>query len=710
MTNEVRTFRLPLGEREIIVETGRLAEQAGCAVTVRSGDTVVLVTATMSKSPREGIDFFPLLVDYEEKMYAVGRVPGSFLRREGRASENAILSGRLIDRSIRPLFPSTFRNDVQVVAYVLSSDQAVQPDVLAMVGASAALSISNIPFDGPIGGVRVGRKDGQWIINPTFTETEESDIDLVVAGTKDAVMMVEAGINIVPEKDVLEAIRVGHEAVQKIVAWQEEFVKEIGQAKLEFQVDAFPAALEQWLMAKVPGMQSVMRNPDKSARQEAIDAFGASMIEELTQQPADSEIGQYLAGHPKAIADVLYFVEKKALRKLITDEGIRVDGRKLDEIRTVTADVGVLPRTHGTGLFKRGQTQVMSIVTLGSTGDAQKIDGLDPITSKRYMHHYNFPGFSTGEVKPSRGPGRREIGHGALAERAITPILPTADEFPYSMRVVSEVLSSNGSTSMGSTCGSTLALMDAGVPIKAPVGGVAMGLIKEGERFAVLTDIQGIEDHLGDMDFKVTGTTEGITALQMDIKIHGISLPIMEQALEQARQGRLFILNKMMEAIATPRSDLSPFAPRIITLKINPDKIGTLIGPGGKMIKRIVEETGVKIDIEDDGSVFITTADAEAAKKAVSWVNSLTKEVEAGEVYRGKVTRLMNFGAFVEVLPGKEGLVHISQLAKERVAKVEDVVKVGDVIIVKVAEIDSQGRINLTKKGVTEEEIAKLGE
>ncbi|HEY9766752.1 MAG TPA: polyribonucleotide nucleotidyltransferase [Chroococcales cyanobacterium] len=708
MTNQVHSFRHTLGEHEIVIETGRLAKQASAAVTVKCGDTVVLVTATLAKTPREGIDFFPLLVDYEEKMYAVGRVPGSFMRREGRASENAILAGRLIDRSIRPLFPAGFRTDVQVVSYVLSSDQSVQPDMLAMIGASAALSLSEIPFQGPIGGVRVGRKDGNWIINPTFVETEESDIDLIVAGTKDAVMMVEAGINIVPEKDVLEAIFVGHKAVQELVAWQEAFVAEIGLPKIEVKVDAFPAPLESYLAGQVPSMQEAMRNPDKAERMEAVEKLGKNLLEELAKSEADSEIAVYLAAHPKASADILYWVEKKALRKLITEQGIRVDGRALDEIRTVTTEVGILPRTHGSGLFTRGQTQALSVVTLGSTGDAQKIDGLDPITSKRYMHHYNFPGFSTGEVKPSRGPGRREIGHGALAERAIVPVLPSAESFPYALRVVSEVLESNGSSSMASTCGSTLALMDAGVPIKAPVGGVAMGLIKEGDRFAVLTDIQGIEDHLGDMDFKVTGTTEGITALQMDIKIHGIPLEVMGKALEQARQGRLFILGKMMEAIGTPRSDLSPYAPRIITLKINPEKIGTLIGPGGKMIKRIVEETGVKIDIEDDGSVFITTSDAEAAKKAVAWVNSLTKEVEAGEVYMGKVTRLMNFGAFVEVLPGKEGLVHISQLDKERVAKVEDVVKVGDMIPVKVTEIDNQGRVNLTKKGVTPEEIERL--
>jgi len=709
MSNEVRTYRYQLGDHEISMTFGKYAKQANGAVLVQSGGTAVLATATMSKAPREGIDFFPLLVDYEEKMYAVGRVPGSFMRREGRASENAILSGRLIDRSIRPLFPNGFRNDVQVVAYVLSSDQVIQPDVLAMLGASAALTISEIPFAGPIGGVRVGRIQDEWIINPTFAETEESDMDLVVAGTADAVMMVEAGIKIVPEAEVLEAIEVGWDAVRELCAWQEEVVKEIGKQKLDVKPVELDPRLVEFVSQYYDRMSEAMQNPDKDARQVNTAAVSTEISEGLSNLPESHELHALIAEKPKLIGDALYYLEKKILRKLVTEKGIRVDGRKPDEIRPITCEVGVLPRTHGSGLFVRGQTQVLNVCTLGSAGDAQKIDGLDPITSKRYMHHYNFPGFSTGEVRPSRGPGRREIGHGALAERALIPVLPDPKDFPYALRLVSEALESNGSTSMASTCGSTLSLMDAGVPIKAPVGGVAMGLIKEGERFAVLTDIQGIEDHLGDMDFKVTGTRDGITALQMDIKIHGISLEIMEVALEQARKGRLFILDKMLAAIPRPRTELSPFAPRIITLKINPDKIGTLIGPGGKMIKRIVEETGVKIDIEDDGSVFITTSDADAANAAVAWVNRLTKEVEVGTVYKGKVTRILNFGAFVEIMPGKEGLVHISQLAPERVAKVEDVVKVGDEIVVKVVEIDNQGRVNLTRKGVAPEEAEKVG-
>ncbi len=704
--SEVKVYQRNIGGREISLTFGKYAKQASGAVLVQSGGTAVLVTATMSKNPREGIDFFPLLVDYEEKHYAVGRIPGSFMRREGRASEHAILSGRLIDRSIRPLFPEGFRNDVQVVAYVLSSDQQVEPDMLGLIGASAALMVSDIPFDGPCCGVRVGRLGGQWLINPTFHESEEGDIDLVVSGTRDAIMMVEAGIKVVPEAEVLEAIAVGFDAVRELDEWQVEIAKEIGKPKLEIKLSETDPRLYQWIeKAGADALAAAIQNSDKKAREEASAQVLGDLGTQLANLPEGHELKEYLAAHPKAIGDTLYHLEKKVVRKLTTEKGIRVDGRKTDEIRAITCEVAVLPRAHGSSVFTRGQTQVMNICTLGSTGDAQKIDGLDPITSKRYMHHYNFPGFSVGEVKPSRGPGRREIGHGALAERALTPVLPTVEDFPYSLRLVSEVLESNGSTSMASTCASTLSLMDAGVPIAAPVAGVAMGIIKEGDRFAVLTDIQGIEDHLGDMDFKVAGTHEGITALQMDIKIKGISLEVMQLALEQARKGRMFILDKMLDAIEQPRTDLSPYAPRILTLHINPEKIGALIGPGGKMIKRIVEETGVKIDVEDDGSVFVTTSDADAAQRAVSWVERLTKEAEVGQIYTGKVTRILNFGAFVEILPGKEGLVHISQLAPTRVAKVEDVVNLGDVITVKVMEIDNQGRINLTLKGVRSEEM-----
>ncbi|MBU6428778.1 MAG: polyribonucleotide nucleotidyltransferase, partial [Cyanobacteria bacterium REEB65] len=672
--SDVKVFKRTIGGREISLTFGKYAKQASGSVLVQSGGTAVLCNAVMSKSPREGIDFFPLLVDYEEKHYAVGRIPGSFMRREGRASEHAILSGRLIDRSIRPLFPEGFRNDVQVVAYTLSSDQQVEPDILGMIGASAALLVSDIPFDGPCCGVRVGRLDGQWLINPTFHETEEGDIDLVVAGTRDAIMMVEAGIQEVPEAEVLEAIGIGFDAVRELDEWQLEIAKEIGKPKVAVKLVEPDPRLYKWIETNgLERLSAAIQNPDKKAREEATATVLGDLGTQLANLPEGHELKEFLSANPKAIADALYHLEKKVVRKLTTEKGIRVDGRKTDEIRPISCEVAVLPRAHGSSVFTRGQTQVMNICTLGSTGDAQKIDGLDPITSKRYMHHYNFPGFSVGEVKPSRGPGRREIGHGALAERALLPVLPTVEEFPYSLRLVSEVLESNGSTSMASTCSSTLSLMDAGVPISAPVAGVAMGLIKEGDRFAILTDIQGIEDHLGDMDFKVAGTHEGITALQMDIKIKGISLEIMQVALGQALKGRQFILEKMLDAIEQPRTELSPFAPRIITLHINPEKIGALIGPGGKMIKRIVEETGVKIDVEDDGSVFITTSDADAAQKAVSWVERLTKEAEVGQIYTGKVTRILNFGAFVEILPGKEGLVHISQLAPTRVAKVEDV-------------------------------------
>ncbi|MEB3237909.1 MAG: polyribonucleotide nucleotidyltransferase [Candidatus Sericytochromatia bacterium] len=705
----MKTFTYTLGGREIKMTFGKYAKQASGAVLVESGETAVLVTATMSKSPREGIDFFPLLVDYEEKHYSVGRIPGSFHRREGRAGEHAILSGRLIDRSIRPLFPDGFRNDVQVVAYTLSCDQQVEPDMLAMVGASAALTVSEIPFDGPCCGVRVGRVNGQWLVNPTFQETEEGDFDLVVAGTAHAIMMVEAGIRIVPEDQVLEAIDVGFQAVQELVAWQQEIARMIGKAKVQPNLVALPAALVEWVGTFHGQLSAAIQNPDKKARDAATDAVMAEVKTQFAAMAEDHPVKAAVAGRGKALGEALYELEAGIVRSLVLDKGLRVDGRRTTEIRKVTSEVSVLPRTHGTGLFTRGQTQVLNICTLGSMGDAQKIDGLDPITSKRYLHHYNFPGFSVGEVKPSRGAGRREIGHGALAERALVPVLPGVDEFPYAIRLVSEVLESNGSTSMASTCGSTLSLMDAGVPIKAPVAGIAMGLIKEDERFAVLTDIQGIEDHLGDMDFKVTGTREGVTALQMDIKIAGISLEIMQQALEQARVARLSILDVMEGAIAKPRTDLSPYAPRILTLKINPEKIGALIGPGGKMIKRITEETGVKIDVEDDGTVYLTTSDAQAADAAMRWVQGIAAEAEVGRLYTGKVTRILNFGAFVEILPGKEGLVHISQLAPERVAKVEDVVNIGDIISVKCTEIDSQGRINLSRKAVLAEELAVSG-
>jgi polyribonucleotide nucleotidyltransferase len=686
----MHTFQMDMGGRSLIFEIGKMAKQASGAVLVRYGDTAVIVTATASAEPRQGIDFFPLTVDYEERLYSVGKIPGGFIKREGRPSEAAILAGRLIDRPIRPLFPEGFRNDVQVVATVLSVDQNNPPDIPAMIGASCALAVSDIPFGGPIGGVRIGLIDGQFIVNPTVAEQEKSDLNLVVAGTKDAVLMVEAGANEVPEETILRAISYGHDVIRQIVAFQETIAGEIGKPKRHLPVYEPPAeinaAVREYVTEK---LTTAVFNPDKLTREEQIKAVKTEATEHFSSLYPDNG---------KDIAYVIQKVLKEIVRKMITVDKIRPDGRGLEEVRPITCEVGLLARTHGSGLFTRGQTQVLTITTLGAIGDEQILDGLGVEESKRYMHHYNFPAFSVGETKPSRGPGRREIGHGALAERALVAVIPNETEFPYTIRVVSEVLESNGSTSMGSVCGSTLSLMDAGVPIKAPVSGVAMGLVKEGDHFTILTDIQGIEDALGDMDFKVAGTEQGVTAVQMDIKISGISKEILENALAQAKRGRMHILGKMMETITQPRPELSPYAPRIITMEIDPDKIRDVIGPGGKTIKKIIEDTGVSIDIEDDGKVFIAAVDVEAGQKAVKIIESLIREVEVGGIYLGKVTRLMNFGAFVEILPGKEGLVHISQLDRKRVAKVEDVVKTGDEILVKVTEIDRQGRINLSRK------------
>lgn len=686
----MHTFQMEIGGRPLTIETGKLAKQAGGAALVRYGDTAVLVTATASAEPRQGIDFFPLTVDYEERLYSVGKIPGGFIKREGRPSEAAILAGRLIDRPIRPLFPEGFRNDVQVVATVLSVDQNNPPDIPAMIGASCALSLSDIPFGGPIGGVRVGLINNQLIINPTVSEQEKSDLNLIVAGTKDAVLMVEAGANEVPEQTILDAIAFGHDVIQEIVAFQEKLAAEIGKPKRAMTVyDAPPeidASVREFVTEK---LTKAVFNADKVTREEQIKLVRNETIEHFSLIYPDNA---------KEIAYVIQKVLKEIVRKRITIDKIRPDGRGLEEVRPITCEVGILARTHGSGLFTRGQTQVLSITTLGAIGDEQILDGLGVEESKRYMHHYNFPSFSVGETRPSRGPGRREIGHGALAERALVAVLPSEVEFPYTIRVVSEVLESNGSTSMGSVCGSTLSLLDAGVPIKAPVSGVAMGLVKEGDYYSILTDIQGMEDALGDMDFKVAGTEKGVTAIQMDMKISGITKEILASAVAQAKRGRAHILGKMLEVIDTPRPELSPYAPRIITMEIHPDKIRDVIGPGGKTIKKIIEDTGVSIDIEDDGKVFIAAVDVEAGQKAVKIIESLVRDVEVGGIYMGKVTRLMNFGAFVEILPGKEGLVHISQLDRVRVAKVEDVVKPGDEILVKVTEIDRQGRINLSRK------------
>ncbi|CVK17601.1 polyribonucleotide nucleotidyltransferase [Sporomusa sphaeroides] len=692
-------FQMELGGRTLVIESGKMAKQASGAVLVRYGDTAVLVAATQSAEPRPGIDFFPLTVDYEERLYSVGKIPGGFIKREGRPSEAAILAGRLIDRPLRPLFADGLRNDVHVVATVMSVDQNNPPDIPAMIGASCALGVSDIGFNGPIGGVRVGLLDGKLILNPTVEEQEKSELNLVVAGTKDAILMVEAGANELLEETMLEAILFGHEAIKEIVAFQEDIIAKIGKPKKEkplYEVPAdIDAAMRQFATEQ---LKVAVVNSDKHTREENI------------KQIKNEVVAHFLSLYPDNEKDINYMFQKilkEIVRKMITVDKIRPDGRQIEEVRPITCEVGLLARTHGSGLFTRGQTQVFTITTLGAIGDEQILDGLGVEESKRYMHHYNFPSFSVGETRPSRGPGRREIGHGALAERALLPVIPSETDFPYTIRLVSEVLESNGSSSMGSVCGSTLSLMDAGVPIKAPVSGVAMGLVKEGDHYTILTDIQGMEDALGDMDFKVAGTAKGVTAMQMDMKISGITKEIFEDALAQARRGRMHIMGRMLEAIAEPRKELSPFAPRIITMEIDPDKIRDVIGPGGKIIKKIIEETGVTIDIEDDGKVFIAAVDVEAGQKAVSIIESLVRSVEVGTTYTGKVTRIMNFGAFVEILPGKEGLVHISQLARERVAKVEDVVKIGDEIMVKVTEIDRQGRINLSRKELLKAEPPK---
>ncbi|WP_028986604.1 polyribonucleotide nucleotidyltransferase [Thermicanus aegyptius] len=697
MDQEVHTLELDIAGKKMTLETGKVAKQASGAVLVRFGDTVVLSTVTVSKEPKE-LDFFPLTVNYEERLYAVGKIPGGFIKREGRPSEKAILASRLIDRPIRPLFPEGFRNEVQIVNLVLSVDQDYSSEIAAMVGTSCALSISEIPFNGPIGGVIVGRVAGKYVINPTVEEAEKSDLHLVVAGTKDAVNMVEAGAKFLTEEEMLQGIIAGHTEIKKICEEIEKFAARVGKPKMEvtlYQVnEEIDHAVRDFAREKL--IQAI-QTPDKQARQEAIDAVNEETLNYFsTLYTEEEEIRQ--------VSEILHNILKEEVRRLITHEKIRPDGRALTEIRPITTEVGLLPRTHGSGLFTRGQTQALSVCTLGALGDVQILDGLDLEEEKRFMHHYNFPPFSVGEARPLRAPGRREIGHGALGERALEPIIPSEEEFPYTIRLVSEVLESNGSTSQASICASTMALMDAGVPIKAPVAGVAMGLIKDGDHYSILTDIQGMEDHLGDMDFKVAGTDFGITALQMDIKIEGITYEIIDQALKQAKEGRLFILNKMRETIAEPRKNLSPYAPKIITLRIDPDKIREVIGPGGRMINKIIDETGVKIDIEQDGRVYIASPNMEQNMKAKKIIEDLVREVVVGETYLGTVKRIEKFGAFVEVIPGKEGLVHISQLAPNRVNKVEDVVKVGDTVLVKVIEIDDQGRVNLSRKAVLQAE------
>ncbi|ERT57201.1 polyribonucleotide nucleotidyltransferase [Megasphaera vaginalis (ex Srinivasan et al. 2021)] len=685
-----QVFQMDFAGRPLRVEVGKLAKQASGAALVRYGDTAVFVTATGSKEAKEGTDFFPLTVDYEEKMYAVGKIPGGFIKREAKPPESATLFARLIDRPIRPLFPKTYRHEVHVVAYDFCVDHDNAPEIAALIGASVSLCMSHIPFAGPIAGVRVGRVDGQFVINPTVAQSEASDMDIVVAGTKDAILMVEGGAKQVPEADILDAIMVAHEEIRKVVAFQLSFLESISTPKQEFVEAEVPADIVEAVHAYgEAAMKGAVCDADKMAREEKMNTVEADIYEHFADiYPENME----------DVAAVTQKMIKEIVRHMIAVDKIRPDGRQVNEVRPVSCEVGLFTRTHGTGLFTRGQTQVMSFATLAPLSEAQHIDGVGMETERRYMHHYNFPSFCVGETKSSRGPGRREIGHGKLAERALTQVMPSEADFPYAIRVVSEVLESNGSSSMGSVCGSTLALMDAGVPIEAPVAGVAMGLVTKDDDFTILTDIQGMEDALGDMDFKVAGTKKGVTAIQMDIKIKGLSREILDKALQQAHEGRLFIMDKMLEAISEPRPELSPYAPRIITIQIDPDKIRDVIGPGGKVIKKITEETGAKIDIDDSGLVSIASVEAAGGDRAKEWIEQLTKDVEVGETYVGKVTRLMNFGAFVEVLPGKEGLVHISQLAKERVEKVEDVVHIGDEIMVKCVEIDAQGRVNLSRK------------
>jgi polyribonucleotide nucleotidyltransferase len=696
----IHKVEMMLGGRPLSLETGRLAKQANAAVTVRYGETVILCTVTASTEPKD-LDFFPLTVNYEERLYAVGKIPGGFIKREGRPSEKAILSSRLTDRPIRPLFPDGFRNDVQIANIVMSVDQDCSPEIAAMIGTSAALTISDVPFDGPIGGVIVGRIDGQFIINPTVEQEPSSDIFVVVSGTKDAIMMVEAEANEVSEEVMLEAIMFGHDAIKGIVSTIEELKAVSGKEKMAVKLHAVNEEVNAAVRAFASaGLVEAIKIAEKHARQEAIDAVNGDTVAHFAELYADKS--ELLSD----VKEVLYDIVKEEVRRLITHDKVRPDGRGLDEIRPIECDVSLLPRTHGSGLFTRGQTQALSICTLGAMGDVQILDGISPEETKRFMHHYNFPPFSVGEARPLRPPGRREIGHGALGERALSKVIPSEAEFPYTIRLVSEVLESNGSTSQASICASTLAMMDAGVPIKAPVAGIAMGLIKDGDHFSILSDIQGMEDHLGDMDFKVAGTAAGVTAIQMDIKIDGIDRSILQQSLEQARQGRMHILGKMMEVMSAPRSNLSKYAPKILTLRINPDKIRDVIGAGGKIINKIIEETGVKIDIEQDGMVFIASSNEEMNQKAKSIIEGIVKEVVIGEIYLGTVKRIEKFGVFVEILPNKDGLVHISQLSTERVAKCEDVVKIGDQITVKVTEIDQQGRINLSRKVLLTPEVS----
>lgn len=699
MSQEKKVFTTEWAGRPLTIETGQLAKQANGAVLVRYGDTVVLSTATASKEPRD-VDFFPLMVNYEEKLYAAGKIPGGFNKREGRPGEDATLTSRLIDRPIRPLFPKGYRNDVQVISIVMSVDPNNSPEMAAMIGSSMALSVSDIPFEGPIAGVNVGLIDDKFIINPNVEEREQSILDLQVAGHFDAVNMVEAGAKEVSEEKMLEAIMFGHDEIKKLVTFQKEIIAELNPVKKEFVPIETNTEVEEAVtqQAEALNLAAAIQTQEKQEREERITAIKVQIVENFQEQ------GEEVIAIVNKTFDALV---KAEVRRQITEDKVRPDGRRPDEIRPLASEVGLLPRAHGSGLFTRGQTQALSIATLGALGEHQIIDGLGVEEEKRYMHHYNFPNFSVGETGPVRAPGRREIGHGALGERALLQVIPDEKEFPYTIRVVSEVLESNGSSSQASICGSTLALMDAGVPIKAPVAGIAMGLVKKDEHYTILSDIQGMEDALGDMDFKVAGTSKGITAIQMDIKIDGLSEDILREALEQARIGRLHIMEHMLSTISEPRASLSPYAPKIKIIHINPDKIRDVIGPGGKKINEIIDATGVKLDIEQDGTVFIGSSDEAMIAKAQELIENIVREAKVGEIYMSTVKRIEKFGAFVEIFPGKDALVHISQLAKERVNKVEDVIKMGDQFLVKVTEIDKQGRVNASRKVLLEEETKK---
>ncbi|MGW8249757.1 MAG: polyribonucleotide nucleotidyltransferase [Anaerolineales bacterium] len=695
MKPEVKNYRVAVGTKEFLFETGHLAKQAGGAVTLRVGDTMIFASTTMSDSVRAGINFFPLTVDYEERMYAGGRIPGSFFRREGRPTEEAILTARLTDRPLRPLFPKDMRNDVQVILYSFSTDAENPIDILAVNAASAALMISNIPWSGPVGAVRIGLIEGEFVVNPTFADLEYSDLDLRIAGTRDAILMVECGASEVTEQIMVEALEYGHQAIQSLIDVQERMAAEIGKPKSSYEPFGVEESLQQAVTERAtPALNEIIQQPyEKEKRDNAFNELRDALLEEFA-----GEDETLLSPVRDAFDNAL----KVVVRKQILEQAIRPDGRNYTDIRPIWCEVDVSPRAHGSGLFTRGETQVITLATLGTPSEAQELDSLSPSESKRYIHHYNFPPFSTGEVRPLRGASRRDIGHGALAERALLPVIPAEAEFPYTMRLVSEVLSSNGSSSMASVCGSTLALMDTGVPIKTPIAGVAMGLVKEGDRYAVLTDILGVEDHLGDMDFKVAGSKTGITALQMDIKIKGITSEIMSKALEQARIARLSILEQMIAVLPQPRPTLKPHAPRITIVKIPVDKIGAVIGPGGKTIRSIQEETGAKIDIGEDGSVYIATADGDSSRRAVEKIEALTETPVVGRIYTGRVVRTTDFGAFVEILPGIDGMVHISQLDTERIDKVEDIARVGDDLTVMVTDIDPQGKIRLSRQAVLE--------